>query len=73
MPGSHGSLTKAGKVRGQTPKVARTGVNAKEKKPPRVRNKINYIKRVIDKKFAGQPNSMGAQRHLRKIKVLSRI
>ncbi|MHA1197560.1 MAG: 30S ribosomal protein S30e [Promethearchaeota archaeon] len=28
MPGSHGSLTKAGKVRQQTPKVERTGVNA---------------------------------------------
>ncbi|MGQ4833232.1 MAG: 30S ribosomal protein S30e [Candidatus Asgardarchaeia archaeon] len=52
MPGSHGSLTKAGKVRSQTPKV--------EGKPhihpiPRVRNKRNYIKRVILGKKVGQP------------------
>ena len=32
MPGSHGSLTKAGKVKMQTPKIERTGVNSKKKK-----------------------------------------
>jgi len=50
MPGSHGSLSKAGKVRNQTPKV--------EGKPrrslvPRVRNRKNYIKYVVLKKSSG--------------------
>lgn len=43
MP-SHGSITKAGKVRSQTPKL--------EAKPrrypvPRQRNRMNYVKRVL--------------------------
>ena len=44
MAGSHGSLAKAGKVRKQTPKV-----EAKERHTPipRIRNKKNYDKRVI--------------------------
>ncbi|MHA1652179.1 MAG: 30S ribosomal protein S30e [Candidatus Helarchaeota archaeon] len=51
MPGSHGSLTKAGKVRNQTPKV--------ESKPhikeiPRIRNKKHYIHRIIEGHEAGQ-------------------
>ncbi|MCS7110124.1 MAG: 30S ribosomal protein S30e [Candidatus Caldarchaeum sp.] len=43
MP-SHGSITKAGKVRSQTPKL-----EAKPRKSPfpRQRNKANYIKRII--------------------------
>jgi len=46
IPGSHGSLSKAGKVKfQQTPKVEKMKVR---KKPiPKVRNKKNYIKRVI--------------------------
>ncbi len=44
MPGSHGSLTKAGKVRESTPKVhgrvRRTPI-------PRIRNKRNYVRRFI--------------------------
>ena len=72
MPGSHGSLTKAGKVRGQTPKVPRTGVNARKKSIPRVRNKDNFVKRIIKKQYAGQPNSMGAQKHQRKVRSASR-
>ena len=42
MP-SHGSLTKAGKVRSQTPKIP-----PKEKKnlSPRVRNRREYRKRI---------------------------
>jgi small subunit ribosomal protein S30e len=68
MPGSHGSLTKAGKVRSQTPKIARTGVNSVPKKIPRIRNRLNYEKRVIEKKYAGQAASMGAQRHERREK-----
>ncbi|MDD1776279.1 MAG: 30S ribosomal protein S30e [Candidatus Methanomethylicus sp.] len=43
MP-SHGSLTKAGKVRSQTPKVP-----AKERHglTPRHRNKKNFLKRMV--------------------------
>ena len=52
MAGSHGSLTKAGKVRNQTPKVEgrkRKGV------APILRNKKNYIKRVEREIPVGQP------------------
>jgi small subunit ribosomal protein S30e len=69
MPGSHGSLTKAGKVRGQTPQVSKTGINSKNKKIPRIRNRENYIKRILKLKYAGQANSMGAQKHNRKEQV----
>ncbi len=50
MPGSHGSLTKAGKVREATPKVP-----ARERcKPiPRLRNKRNYVKRFIQGRVVG--------------------
>lgn len=65
MPGSHGSLTKAGKVRQVTPKVERTGVNAHSKKIPRVRNHKLYIKRVILNRYGGQANSIAAQKHSR--------
>ena len=66
MPGSHGSLTKAGKVRQITPKVARTGVNSRQKKIPRVRNRNLFVKRVILNKYGGQANSIAAQKHNRK-------
>nr|MDO8080210.1 30S ribosomal protein S30e [Candidatus Freyarchaeota archaeon] len=51
MPGSHGSLTKAGKVRSQTPKV-----QGKERRMPipRIRNRRNYVKRIVNEKIAGQ-------------------
>ncbi|MGV9171359.1 MAG: 30S ribosomal protein S30e [Promethearchaeia archaeon] len=62
MPGSHGSLTKAGKVRQQTPKVERTGVNATPKKPPRMRYRELYKKRFEEGKFGGQPDSINARR-----------
>ncbi len=43
MP-THGSLTKAGKVRAQTPKI----VGIERKSPnPRRRNRTNYVKRVL--------------------------
>jgi small subunit ribosomal protein S30e len=44
MPGSHGSLTKAGKVRESTPKV-----KGRERHTPipRIRNKKNYHKRFV--------------------------
>ncbi len=43
MP-SHGSITKAGKVRSQTPKI-----EAKPKKGviPRIRNRYNFTKRIL--------------------------
>ena len=62
MPGSHGSLTKAGKVRMQTPKIARSGVNGRKKKPPRMRFRDLYKNRIINNKFGGQQESLGAKR-----------
>jgi small subunit ribosomal protein S30e len=50
MP-THGSLTKAGKVRGQTPKMEgrkRLGTNSS------VRNKNNFKKRFILQRYPGQ-------------------
>ena len=43
MP-THGSLTKAGKVRSQTPKIP---PKPKKNKPPRVRNKVEYVRRFL--------------------------
>ncbi len=62
MPGSHGSLTKAGKVKQQTPKIRRTGVNSRKKKPPRMRFRALYIQRVEKGEYAGQRESIGAKR-----------
>lgn len=58
---THGSLTKAGKVRGQTPKVEgrkRTGTNAS------LQNKDNYRKRLKLNRFPGQ-NKPGQRRRRR--------
>lgn len=58
---THGSLTKAGKVRGQTPKVEgkkRTGTNSS------LRNKSNFRKRLILNRFPGQ-NKPGQRRRRR--------
>ena len=57
-----GSLTKAGKVKMQTPKVDRTGVNAVKKKPPRMRFRDLYKKRIMEGKFGGQNDSIAAKR-----------
>ena len=62
MPGSHGSLTKAGKVRQQTPKIRRTGVNSRKKKPPRMRFRFLYDQRIIKGMYGGQKESLGAKR-----------
>ncbi|MFW9988681.1 MAG: 30S ribosomal protein S30e [Candidatus Odinarchaeota archaeon] len=62
MPGSHGSLTKAGKVKMQTPKIERTGVNSGKKKPPRVRFRELYNQRILKGVFGGQKDSLGAKR-----------
>jgi small subunit ribosomal protein S30e len=50
MP-THGSLSKAGKVRGQTPKIVAT---EKTKPNPKNRTRRNYEKRVILQRKAGQ-------------------
>jgi small subunit ribosomal protein S30e len=50
MP-THGSLTKAGKVRSQTPKIAPT---PKKRPSPRTRSRRNYEKRIILQRKAGQ-------------------
>jgi len=62
MPGSHGSLTKAGKVKQQTPKIERTGVNSRKKKPPRMKFRDLYIQRVEKGIYGGQKDSLGAKR-----------
>ncbi|UCH31021.1 MAG: 30S ribosomal protein S30e [Candidatus Bathyarchaeota archaeon] len=50
MP-THGSLSKAGKVRGQTPKIEAT---RKKSVIPRRRAKRNFEKRIILQRKAGQ-------------------
>lgn len=50
MP-THGSLTKAGKVRSQTPKIP---AKPKSSPPPRVKNKGNYTKRLVLNRKPGQ-------------------
>jgi len=63
---SHGSLTKAGRVRFEaTPEVKRTGVNSRKKKIPRVRYRELYNKRIVKEKYGGQPNSIGANKQKR--------
>ena len=62
MPGSHGSLTKAGKVKMQTPKIERSGVNSRKKKSPRMRFRDLYKARFVDGRFGGQQDSIGAKR-----------
>jgi len=60
MP-THGSITKAGKVRGQTPKVEgrkRVGTNSS------LRNKSNFRKRLVLNRFPGQ-NKPGQRRRRR--------
>jgi len=42
--GSHGSITKAGKVRSQTPKIP---PKPKKNLPPRRRNDRNYRRRIL--------------------------
>jgi small subunit ribosomal protein S30e len=43
---THGSLTKAGKVRAQTPKVE--NADTKGTPIPRVKNRINYLRRIVN-------------------------
>lgn len=62
LPGSHGSLTKAGKVRQQTPILECKGVNSRKKLIPRKRYKKLYEKKIIEECYGGQPDSIGAKR-----------
>ncbi len=58
---THGSITKAGKVRGQTPKVEgrkKIGTNSI------LRNKSNFRKRLVLNRFPGQ-NKPGQRRRRR--------
>ena len=60
---THGSLTKAGKVRGQTPKVEGrkiTGTNSK------LRNKSNFRKRFVLEKMPGQNKASSRRRKQRR-------
>jgi len=50
MP-THGSLSKAGKVRSQTPKIA---AQERTSPSPKARTRRNYEKRVILQRKAGQ-------------------
>ncbi len=49
--GTHGSLTKAGKVRSLTPKI---DPSPKPPTNPRKRNRINYKKRILLNRPPGQ-------------------
>ncbi|MBY8991782.1 MAG: hypothetical protein KGD58_13630 [Candidatus Lokiarchaeota archaeon] len=46
----------------QTPKIERSGVNSKKKKPPRMRFRELYKARVVGGRFGGQQDSLGAKR-----------
>ncbi len=54
MP-THGSLTKAGKVRSATPKIP---PKPKKNKPPRVRNRVEYVRRFLKPQTAESTPSM---------------
>lgn len=52
MP-THGALSKAGKVRDQTPKISPTP-KKKERRGPRMKNRRRYVKRILQGREAGQ-------------------
>ncbi|AWR95002.1 30S ribosomal protein S30e [Acidianus brierleyi] len=56
MP-SHGSLTKAGKVRSQTPKVQ---PKEKSKEPPKLRNRMEFEKRIVKSSKTPQQRGKGS-------------
>jgi ribosomal protein S30 len=55
-------MTKAGKVRQKTPRVESTGVNSVKKRIPRKRFRRQYKKRIVNEKFGGQLDSIGAKK-----------
>jgi small subunit ribosomal protein S30e len=61
MP-THGSLTKAGKVRNQTPQIA--SINRK-KPSPQQRNRCNYHQMLADERFNNGRNQRGQRRRRR--------
>ena len=58
MP-THGSLTKAGKVRGQTPKIEGRKIVGTN---PKLRNKNNFRKRLVLTKLPGQNKASSKRR-----------
>ena len=60
MP-THGSLSKAGKVRSQTPKIAATPKTAPS---PKTRSRRNYEKRVV---LERKPGKTGCKTHFLQI------
>ena len=56
---THGSLTKAGKVRGQTPKVEGRKIGGTNSK---LRNKNNFKKRFVLTKLPGQNKASSKRR-----------
>ncbi|NIM45794.1 MAG: 30S ribosomal protein S30e [Nitrososphaeria archaeon] len=61
MP-THGSITKAGKVRAQTPKIDAV---QRTTPTPRKRNRKNYYKRFVLNRQAGQSNGRRPRRRRR--------
>jgi small subunit ribosomal protein S30e len=57
--GTHGSLTKAGKVRGQTPKIPKSVIHVK--RGPRLNKRRSYYKRFELHRKCGQ-NSIEERR-----------
>jgi len=51
---THGSLSKAGKVRSQTPKIQHI---SKKRPSPKSRNRRNYEKRIVLQRKPGQNES----------------
>jgi len=62
MP-THGSLTKAGKVRGQTPKVEGRKISGTNSN---LRNKSNFRKRFVLEKMPGQNKASSRRRKQRR-------
>lgn len=66
MP-THGSLTKAGKVRNQTPKIA-SATNKRKSTGPRRRNRANYLRMLAsanDFNYRGGRGRRGRRRRRR--------
>ena len=61
MP-THGSLTKAGKVRNQTPQIAPI---KRKKRSPQQRNRRNYHQMLAEEQFNSGRNQRGRRRRRR--------
>ena len=58
MP-THGSMTKAGKVRKQTPKIP---AKPRKNPPPRLRNRQKYTRRILEAAAQATPGGRGRRR-----------